>query len=185
VAKNAAEAADARAAGEQRLQSGDAKGSLAHFTRALRKAPQQSPDAAAALGLLYMARSAALLAVGESRAALSDAMEALLLAPLYPKAWRRYAAAHPHPSDTVRNVALRLCGDDDDDEDALAAEDEALRVVAQLRDTSAAEEDGASASVPAESTALVKESRAGVDGPGRYLVTTSTVSSTGKLLLTD
>lgn len=72
VAKNAAEAADARAAGEQRLQSGDAKGSLAHFTRALRKASQQSPDAAVALGLLYMAHSAALLAVGESRAALSE-----------------------------------------------------------------------------------------------------------------
>jgi hypothetical protein len=39
LAKDAAEAAVARAAGQRAAESGDTKGSLPHFTRALQKAP--------------------------------------------------------------------------------------------------------------------------------------------------
>lgn len=185
LTKDADAAADARAAGQRMAAAGDAKGSLPLFTRALQKAPSED---ASALAVLYTARSKANLAVGESRAALSDAAEALMLAPLYAKAWRCYAAAHPQPPKTVRSMASELCADDGDESASrasLVAEDEALRLVAEISAEAAAEEDGVRAAGATGPTALVKEGRSGLDTSGRCLVTTGAVSGAGTLLLAD
>ena len=145
LAKDAGEAGAARAAGQRSVERGDVAGSLPHFTRALQYAPVLA-ESGSALAVLYTSRAEALLAVGRAREALSDATEALLLAPLYAKAWRRYAAALPDPPESVRTMAVRLSGEDGDGSGvglSLGAEDEALRVVAELRAAAAAEEDGA------------------------------------------
>ncbi len=185
LTKDADAAADARAAGQRMAAAGDAKGSLPLFTRALQKAPSED---ASALAVVYAARSKANLAVGDSRAALSDAVEALILAPLYAKAWRCYAAAHPQPPNTVRSMASELCADDGDESASrasLVAEDEALRLVAEMSAEAAAEEDNVRTAGATDSTALVKECRSGLDTSGRCLVTTGAVSGAGTLLLAD
>ena len=152
---------------------GDHRGSLAHYTRALQKAPS---DDASALAVLFAARSAALLGAGEASAALADATEALTLAPLYSKAWVCYAAAHPQASDAISTMAHRLTLSQHGE---ALAEDEALEIVEELRAAAAG-----SAEVQTADPA-VAEGLAQANGSGRCLVATRPVGAPGSTLLVD
>jgi hypothetical protein len=94
----------AAAAGLAAMRSGDFSAAVWHFTVALRLAPAGEaatgqPQQLAAVW--YTHRATALLGAGEPRAAATDAREAIVLAPLYAKAWERYSAATDAAATTV------------------------------------------------------------------------------------
>ena len=128
------------------------------WTAAIRYCPEEDVERAAAL---YSCRAASLAIVGEHAAALTDAREAVILAPLYAKAWARYASAESSlaasstvspptqpgsnsvaedwgeqwgkpDENVVRSVALRL-GGVEDSEGGCSAEEVAIGIAEAWR----------------------------------------------------
>jgi hypothetical protein len=165
---------------------------LAHYTDAIRLNPSEDTDHAA---ILHTHRAAALAAVGQNGAAVADAREAVMLAPLYAKGWACYAASVEMPAtgsreqslwakpdgELFRTLAQRLC-QAADPETAGDAETEALQLAAKWRGQArkisrgSAEKAFSSCQLPGGAK-LYREGKSRLAGAGRCLNAAAAVNA--------